>query len=75
MKDPLSHHRAIKRVSDYEAIGTVEEFARLKREDELRKAEHTVSICRYPNEVCANMILICGKVYCDSIPCSIRDEV
>lgn len=35
MKDELEHHRRIKKLSDYEAIGTVEEFKALKEEVEL----------------------------------------
>lgn len=31
--------------------------------------------CKYPNEVCANMTLYHGEVWCDSIPCSLKDEL
>lgn len=31
--------------------------------------------CKYPNEVCANMTVLNGNTYCDSIPCSLKDEL
>ena len=31
--------------------------------------------CKYPNEVCANMTVLHGETYCDSVPCSLKDEV
>lgn len=31
--------------------------------------------CKYPHEVCANMTLYHGVTYCDSVPCSLRDEL
>lgn len=31
--------------------------------------------CKYPNEVCANMTVLNGNTYCDSIPCSLKDEM
>lgn len=31
--------------------------------------------CKYPNEVCANMTMLNGTAYCDSVPCSLKDEV
>lgn len=31
--------------------------------------------CKYPNEVCVNMTVFNGETYCDSIPCSLKDEV
>lgn len=31
--------------------------------------------CKYPNEVCANMIVYHGAAYCDSVPCSLKDEL
>lgn len=30
--------------------------------------------CKYPNEVCANMTVYHGVAYCDSVPCSLKDE-
>lgn len=30
--------------------------------------------CRYPNEVCGNMTVLNRETYCDSVPCSLRDE-
>lgn len=29
--------------------------------------------CKYPNEVCANMIVYQGEAYCTSTPCSLKD--
>ena len=37
MKDELSHNRAIKKLLDYEAIGTVKEFKALKEKNEPKK--------------------------------------
>lgn len=31
--------------------------------------------CKYPDSVCANMTLLNGVAYCDSVPCSLRDEL
>jgi len=31
--------------------------------------------CKYPNEVCGNMTVFHRIAYCDSIPCSLRDEL
>lgn len=31
--------------------------------------------CKYPNEVCANMTVLNGVTYCDSVPCSLKDEI
>ena len=31
--------------------------------------------CKYPNEVCANMTVLHGVAYCDSVPCSMKDEL
>lgn len=31
--------------------------------------------CKYPNEVCANMTVLKGTAYCDSVPCSLKDEL
>lgn len=31
--------------------------------------------CKYPNEVCANMTVLNGNTYCDSVPCSLKDEL
>lgn len=31
--------------------------------------------CKYPNEVCANMTVYHGVAYCDSVPCSLKDEL
>ena len=31
--------------------------------------------CKYPNEVCANMTVLNGVTYCDSVPCSLKDEL
>ena len=31
--------------------------------------------CKYPNEVCANMTVLNGNTYCDSILCSLKDEI
>lgn len=31
--------------------------------------------CKYPNEVCANMKVYHGTVYCGSVPCSLKDEL
>ena len=31
--------------------------------------------CKYPNEVCANMTVLNGVAYCDSVPCSLKDEL
>lgn len=31
--------------------------------------------CKYPNEVCANMTMLRGVAYCDSTPCSLKDEL
>lgn len=31
--------------------------------------------CKYPNEVCANMTILNGSAYCDSIPCSLKNEL
>lgn len=31
--------------------------------------------CKYPNEVCANMTVLNGNTYCDSVPCSLKDEI
>ena len=31
--------------------------------------------CKYPNEVCVNMALYHGVAYCDSVPCSLKDEL
>lgn len=31
--------------------------------------------CKYPDSVCANMTLLHGMAYCDSVPCSLRDEL
>jgi len=31
--------------------------------------------CKYPNQVCGNMTALHGITYCDSIPCSLRDEM
>jgi DNA-directed RNA polymerase subunit RPC12/RpoP len=39
MKDELSHHRALKKLSDYESIGTVEEFKALKDKETPTRAE------------------------------------
>ena len=30
--------------------------------------------CKYPNEVCVNMMVYHGVVYCGSVPCSLKDE-
>lgn len=30
--------------------------------------------CKYPNEVCGNMKICHGVTYCDSVPCSLKDE-
>ena len=34
-----------------------------------------MSKCKYPNDVCANMTLLNGIAYCDSVPCSLRGEL
>lgn len=31
--------------------------------------------CKYPNEVCANMTVLNSVAYCDSTPCSLKDEL
>ena len=31
--------------------------------------------CKYPEEVCANMTVLNGTTYCDSTPCSLKDEL
>ena len=31
--------------------------------------------CKYPNAVCANMTVLNGVTYCDSVPCSLKDEL
>ena len=31
--------------------------------------------CKYPNEVCTNMTVLNGETYCDSVPCSLKDEL
>lgn len=31
--------------------------------------------CKYPNEVCANMTVLNGDTYCDSVPCSLKDDL
>ena len=31
--------------------------------------------CKYPNEVCANMTILNGSAYCDSTPCSLKNEL
>lgn len=31
--------------------------------------------CKYPNEVCANMTVLNEVAYCDSVPCSLKDEL
>lgn len=31
--------------------------------------------CKYPNEICANMTVYHGVAYCDSVPCSLKDEL
>lgn len=31
--------------------------------------------CKYPNEVCANMTVLNGKSYCDSVPCVLKEEL
>lgn len=31
--------------------------------------------CKYPNEVCGNMTVYHGVAYCDSVPCSLKDEL
>lgn len=31
--------------------------------------------CKYPNEVCANMTMLHGEAYCDTVPCQLRDEL
>lgn len=31
--------------------------------------------CKYPDSVCTNMTLLHGMAYCDSVPCSLRDEL
>ena len=31
-------------------------------------------LCPHPDEVCANMTLYKGKAYCDSVPCSLKDD-
>lgn len=31
--------------------------------------------CKYPNEVCANMTVLNGVTYCDSVPCSLKYEI
>lgn len=41
MKDELSHHRALKKLSDYEAIGTVEEF-KIYKECNISKANFSM---------------------------------
>lgn len=31
--------------------------------------------CKYPNEVCANITVYNCVAYCDSVPCSLKDEL
>lgn len=31
--------------------------------------------CKYPNEICTNMTMLNSVAYCDSVPCSLKDEV
>lgn len=31
--------------------------------------------CKYPNEICPNMTLYNGFIYCGSVPCSLKDEI
>ncbi len=31
--------------------------------------------CKYPNEICGNMTIYHGTMYCDSVPCSLKDEL
>lgn len=31
--------------------------------------------CKYPNEICPNMTVYHGVAYCDSVPCSLKDEL
>ena len=31
--------------------------------------------CKYPNEICKNMTVFKGEAYCDSVPCSLKDEI
>lgn len=31
--------------------------------------------CKYPNEVCKNMTMLNSVPYCDSVPCSLKDEL
>ena len=31
--------------------------------------------CLYPNEICANMTILNGSTYCDSTPCSLKNEL
>lgn len=31
--------------------------------------------CKYPNEVCANKTVLKGVMYCDSVPCSLKNEL
>ena len=34
-----------------------------------------MSKCKYSNEVCANMTVLNGVAYCDSVPCSLKGEL
>ena len=34
-----------------------------------------MSKCKYPNELCANMTMLNGTAYCDSVPCILKNEV
>lgn len=31
--------------------------------------------CKYPNEICANMTMLHGIAYCDSVPCILKEEI
>ena len=31
--------------------------------------------CKYPNEACANMKFFHGNTYCDSVPCTLKEEL
>ena len=31
--------------------------------------------CKYPNEACANMTILNGVAYCESVPCSLKGEL
>lgn len=68
MKDELSHNRAIKRLLDYEEIGSLEEFKALKEKSKPKKPLHQGYVyacpCCYDKVTIGSTLLRPNQKYC-----------